>query len=135
MGIKIVPKTTGEQQALMKSVISFLQGRVEKGAEKYKGQISADIPSVLSEAFASFNPKEFGAETRAALLDDVAGTPAFVFEPGKTVKRWADTYATPAMQIWKSEIAPMVREGFNMPGRSEERRVGKECRSRWSPYH
>ena len=22
-----------------------------------------------------------------------------------------------------------------MRGRSEERRVGKECRSRWSPYH
>src|ERR1039457_3620173 len=22
-----------------------------------------------------------------------------------------------------------------LPGRSEERRVGKECRSRWSPYH
>src|SRR2546425_10476585 len=22
-----------------------------------------------------------------------------------------------------------------MAGRSEERRVGKECRSRWSPYH
>src|SRR3989475_9202768 len=24
---------------------------------------------------------------------------------------------------------------FNRPTRSEERRVGKECRSRWSPYH
>src|SRR5688572_30873684 len=23
----------------------------------------------------------------------------------------------------------------SFPGRSEERRVGKECRSRWSPYH
>src|SRR3989442_7297784 len=23
----------------------------------------------------------------------------------------------------------------NADGRSEERRVGKECRSRWSPYH
>src|SRR3989440_8877859 len=23
----------------------------------------------------------------------------------------------------------------NINGRSEERRVGKECRSRWSPYH
>src|SRR5256885_12390227 len=23
----------------------------------------------------------------------------------------------------------------SMSGRSEERRVGKECRSRWSPYH
>ena len=31
-------------------------------------------------------------------------------------------------------------EGFKAPdhntiARSEERRVGKECRSRWSPYH
>ena len=26
------------------------------------------------------------------------------------------------------------REEIN-EGRSEERRVGKECRSRWSPYH
>ena len=24
---------------------------------------------------------------------------------------------------------------FGMGSRSEERRVGKECRSRWSPYH
>ena len=24
---------------------------------------------------------------------------------------------------------------FNNTYRSEERRVGKECRSRWSPYH
>ena len=24
---------------------------------------------------------------------------------------------------------------FNASERSEERRVGKECRSRWSPYH
>ena len=25
--------------------------------------------------------------------------------------------------------------GSTEPDRSEERRVGKECRSRWSPYH
>ena len=24
---------------------------------------------------------------------------------------------------------------IDLHGRSEERRVGKECRSRWSPYH
>src|SRR5690554_7285918 len=29
-----------------------------------------------------------------------------------------------------SELSATTREG-----RSEERRVGKECRSRWSPYH
>src|SRR5438034_7733578 len=27
------------------------------------------------------------------------------------------------------------RSGPRAPCRSEERRVGKECRSRWSPYH
>ena len=27
------------------------------------------------------------------------------------------------------------RVGFFSLSRSEERRVGKECRSRWSPYH
>ena len=26
-------------------------------------------------------------------------------------------------------------EGARVDDRSEERRVGKECRSRWSPYH
>ena len=28
-----------------------------------------------------------------------------------------------------------VRERVTFQLRSEERRVGKECRSRWSPYH
>src|SRR3989475_10615906 len=28
-----------------------------------------------------------------------------------------------------------VFRGFSLRERSEERRVGKECRSRWSPYH
>ena len=29
----------------------------------------------------------------------------------------------------------VVVTGLSGSGRSEERRVGKECRSRWSPYH
>src|SRR2546427_6139645 len=39
--------------------------------------------------------------------------------------------AVPALAVWAWSF--MIR----MPGRSrsEERRVGKECRSRWSPYH
>ena len=28
-----------------------------------------------------------------------------------------------------------IFDAFNDEKRSEERRVGKECRSRWSPYH
>src|SRR3712207_9233304 len=35
-----------------------------------------------------------------------------------------------------AQASPHVADGVNVvAGRSEERRVGKECRSRWSPYH
>ena len=33
------------------------------------------------------------------------------------------------------EVAQARLLAYRWPGRSEERRVGKECRSRWSPYH
>ena len=32
-------------------------------------------------------------------------------------------------------VAHLRRKLKRFQGRSEERRVGKECRSRWSPYH
>src|SRR5688572_31328393 len=32
-------------------------------------------------------------------------------------------------------VADHLGDLVGPPGRSEERRVGKECRSRWSPYH
>ena len=35
-----------------------------------------------------------------------------------------------------SELSPRCTKiGLSKVVRSEERRVGKECRSRWSPYH
>ena len=33
------------------------------------------------------------------------------------------------------EVPPQVEYTLSPSSRSEERRVGKECRSRWSPYH
>ena len=47
------------------------------------------------------------------------------------------------VNVWKSQIeerkgGELLLEEIKMkqvPDRSEERRVGKECRSRWSPYH
>ena len=44
-------------------------------------------------------------------------------------------------QVKKSGVKfAMIRAGYGKNNvdkyfRSEERRVGKECRSRWSPYH
>src|ERR1043166_2823205 len=53
--------------------------------------------------------------------------------------RFNETAASPAPNIasnW-STLGTSVN-GYVLPvatNRSEERRVGKECRSRWSPYH
>ena len=33
------------------------------------------------------------------------------------------------------EMVDKLNKENPIPARSEERRVGKECRSRWSPYH
>ena len=40
-------------------------------------------------------------------------------------------------EIFVSQAMEKLYEGGHeeIQGRSEERRVGKECRSRWSPYH
>ena len=45
-------------------------------------------------------------------------------------KRWLPIAALAACAVLAISIPLAVR---NL--RSEERRVGKECRSRWSPYH
>ena len=33
------------------------------------------------------------------------------------------------------ELQRFIKQNLALICRSEERRVGKECRSRWSPYH
>ena len=45
-------------------------------------------------------------------------------------------YVKEAAGSVRVEIEALLSMGLaNSPMRSEERRVGKECRSRWSPYH
>ena len=53
-----------------------------------------------------------------------------VYNTGTNVKDRALTRLTPA--IWDMMISVNLNGAYY---RSEERRVGKECRSRWSPYH
>src|SRR5256885_8703046 len=48
------------------------------------------------------------------------------------------TLGTTARHNWSSATSPhLIRSDLTSTRtfRSEERRVGKECRSRWSPYH
>ena len=56
----------------------------------------------------------------------------------KDIKRISDIAMMQSGIYMKSDPAGDIKylqvKDIN-PGRSEERRVGKECRSRWSPYH
>src|SRR3712207_752754 len=61
-----------------------------------------------------------GGQARAALGD-------ILRRPGNALLLGAVAIAAPFMLIALGELT--------VPSRSEERRVGKECRSRWSPYH
>src|SRR3712207_9171962 len=63
----------------------------------------------------------FAQEAKGALLTDVDGNTFIDFGGGIGVMNIGHT---------NSRVVEAVKEQ-----RSEERRVGKECRSRWSPYH
>src|SRR3712207_2182177 len=85
---------------------------------------------------------------RITLLRDVVVLSAAGVGGGSLV--YANTLYTPPAAFfadpqwahvtdWNAELAPHYEQASRMLGvvqqRSEERRVGKECRSRWSPYH
>src|SRR5256886_13939427 len=53
-----------------------------------------------------------------------------------TTRSWPGTTANPTTIAGRGRAFVVTLEQANAVGvRSEERRVGKECRSRWSPYH
>ena len=63
------------------------------------------------------------------------------------IKHWDDLEADAMDHVWRlhgttihnmldlSDPKTILKEHLIEHVRSEERRVGKECRSRWSPYH
>ena len=55
---------------------------------------------------------------------------------------WNDSWVMPSTQSYMAQLVTDAGADYiykentsNSSARSEERRVGKECRSRWSPYH
>jgi len=58
------------------------------------------------------------------------GEPVAVVESVKSV---SDVYSPVSGEVM--DVNKTLEETPELVNRSEERRVGKECRSRWSPYH
>ena len=51
----------------------------------------------------------------------------------EAMKTWALEHGATHFTHWFQPLTGITAEKHD--SRSEERRVGKECRSRWSPYH
>src|SRR2546426_9660232 len=99
------------------------------GAATVKRWLPPIRPSSSSSP-SSWFPDNFAVDPDV-VDDHIAGT-----DVGPLVKDDADRCNIPG------DAALAAREGRKRriepdlpPTRSEERRVGKECRSRWSPYH
>src|ERR1051326_9557752 len=58
---------------------------------------------------------------------------AAAYRPGHDLTSLYETVCRPALSGKARDENPPKADPA--PGRSEERRVGKECRSRWAPYH
>src|SRR5687767_6627064 len=78
----------------------------------------SEVSDQLFEIFESFTPTVQPVSIDEAFLD-VSGTERIHGSPVDVARA----------------LKRRVREELALTARSEERRVGKECRSRWSPYH
>ena len=117
----VLPEVAGEDERAVASV-----GAVLSGASQLTQIVGPVLAGVL-----------IAATTPAVALCVDAGTYAFSFltiglvvRAGRRVEQTAESRGLLAglrFLMRDPLLGPMLR--------SEERRVGKECRSRWSPYH
>jgi len=94
---------------------------------KATGRIEDDARAVIERA------DEFGADAFVVGLpmnmDDTEGPQA------KTTRHFGDALARQSGKPVHYHDERLSTRAADELLRSEERRVGKECRSRWSPYH
>src|ERR1035441_10255061 len=124
-----------------------------RGAEikwEIPGEMPAEIVSQVRQAairiLSTATPMGFTRKVSLAYLLLLAATlplAAFAAPPGTyTCHMMVDQFGyppdLPKVAVISDPITGFNATNYYTPGptlRSEERRVGKECRSRWSPYH
>src|SRR3989454_6903649 len=90
---------------------------------------SSDLTYVLSSGYYDAYYRK-AQQMRALIAQDFRN----VFDRGVDLL-FTPTTPTPAFKAGEKLNDPVAMYLSDIFTRSEERRVGKECRSRWSPYH
>src|SRR5258708_39254093 len=73
-----------------------------------------------------------GEQSRSRIQPDPAGAGYVDLRPGVQIGEIAYRPLRPIERLY---VGGQLDQVTGRKTRSEERRVGKECRSRWSPYH
>ena len=84
--------------------------------------VASTLAALFSSALAGQAPVDTAATLRTA--DTAARVWLALIDKGDIAKSWDEAALSFQLAVTKAKWE-----------RSEERRVGKECRSRWSPYH
>jgi hypothetical protein len=106
-----------------------IYGRGE-GDERFLGSVDGNSTTFIDDN--SVIPAEF---TYPQTADTTGGVKAAY------IRRFQDRFVyggfddDPSKIMVSGRVPLHERNDISYGGRSEERRVGKECRSRWSPYH
>ena len=109
-------------------------GSIALLADGVGGESHGDVASRLAAetalgAFKESNPEATPTDVARRMFDAAA---AKVFQEAQGKSRMATTLLA---SIYRHDKVTIAHVGDSRAYRSEERRVGKECRSRWSPYH
>ena len=123
------------------TVIAFVTGPlIAFGIRTYATYIGTVIHELSHATFAFFTGAKVNKITlipHGTTLGSVEYTPRgnkFVKGIQQSLSAIAPTLVgTALLYLMFSQVHPLLTEAWHYG--SEERRVGKECRSRWSPYH
>src|SRR5688572_18823548 len=101
-------------------------------------QFNVDARAALKrgvDALAQAVKVTLGPKGRNVVIDRKFGSPT-VTKDGVTVAKEVEL-RDPVENMGAQMVKEVATKTSDLAGdgRSEERRVGKECRSRWSPYH
>src|SRR3712207_3440088 len=117
IGLCLIPGLPKLPFLIVGGILLLASNRVEVDDEPAAEDVTADLPEV--------------AETPDLLVAEVQVDPIGLelsADPIDLVDTSAGGDLLDRVKALRKKVAADV-------GRSEERRVGKECRSRWSPYH
>src|ERR1017187_9027435 len=135
---------SGTAETVGRALRTEFRQYVVKNEKHFANSSDPSVPAALEDVIAGF-----------AGLDDFNPRPAYVKGPAfsdgaPNLTSGGNHYLAPDDVATIYGIAPLLGTGIDGAGqtigvmgqtaiklsdRSEERRVGKECRSRWSPYH